>query len=154
MSESVGLVLFRRSGDGVEVLVGHLGGPFFAGKHESAWTFPKGLVEPGEEPLDTAEREFAEEVGAPAPAGPTSDLGAIRTSGKTITLFAREGELGVDLDELESNRFELEWPPRSGRTQTFPELDRLAWVSIDEVEPLLTKNQRDFVARLRDAIVS
>lgn len=147
---SVGLVLYRDGEAGPEVLVGHMGGPYFANKHEGGWTFPKGIVEPGEHPLDAAEREFAEELGQPAPSGESLDLGTIRTSGKTIHLFARAGDL--DVDTVASNTFELEWPPRSGRTQTFPELDRAEWVGLDDAERLLAKNQRGFVERLRAAI--
>ena len=150
MSDSVGLVLHRRGDAGPEVLVGHMGGPYFAKKDEGGWTFPKGLVEAGEAPLETAEREFAEELGQPAPSGETRDLGTIRTSGKTIQLFAREGDL--DVGTVVSNTFELEWPPRSGRTETFPEVDRAAWVGLDDAERLLAKNQRGFVERLRAAL--
>ena len=150
MSESVGLVVHRRRGDEVEVLIGHMGGPYFASKEEGGWTFPKGLVESAEEPLVTAEREFAEELGAPAPSGDTLDLGTIKTSGKAIRLFAREGDF--DAESIESNPFELEWPPRSGRIQLFPELDRAAWVPLAEAERLLAKNQRGFIDRLRSAL--
>jgi len=150
MSESAGLALHRRSGTGVEVLIGHMGGPYFANKHEGGWTFPKGLVEPGEDPCATAERELAEELGAAAPAGDTHDLGVIETHGKSIRMFARSGDF--DPDMIESNGFELEWPPRSGRFSTFPELDRAAWVSLDDAERLLARNQRGFVDRLRTAL--
>ena len=150
MSESVGLVLYRRRGDEVEVLIGHMGGPYFAKKDEGGWTFPKGLVEAAEQPVATAEREFAEELGAPAPAGGTLDLGTIKTSGKAIRLFAREGDF--DAESIDSNPFELEWPPRSGRVQSFPELDRAAWVRLEDAERLLAKNQRGFVDRLRSAL--
>ena len=150
MSNSVGLVLHRQGPGGTEVLVGHMGGPYFARKDEGGWTFPKGLIEPGEDPLGAAEREFAEELGHPAPAGESLDLGTIRTSGKTIQLFARRGDL--DVDTVVSNTFELEWPPRSGRTQTFPEVDRAAWVGLDDAERLLAKNQQGFVERLRAAL--
>ena len=150
MTESVGLVLHRRRGQDVEVLIGHMGGPYFAKKDEGAWTFPKGLVESAEDPRTTAEREFAEELGAPAPPGETLDLGTIKASGKAIRLFARAGDF--DAGSIESNLFELEWPPRSGRVQSFPELDRAAWVSLADAERLLAKNQRGFVERLRGAL--
>ena len=147
---SVGLVLYRRGVAGPEVLVGHMGGPFFARKHEGGWSFPKGLAEDGESPLEVAEREFAEEMGSAPPAGDSIDLGTAKASGKTFHLFAREGDF--DADVAVSNTFEMEWPRGSGRTQTFPEIDRAAWVALDEVEMLLAKGQRPFVARLRDAL--
>ncbi len=150
MIESVGLVLHRRCGTDIEVLIGHMGGPYFAKKAEGGWTFPKGLIESGEEALAAAEREFAEELGAPAPAGETCDLGVIEANGKSIRLFARSGDF--DAEVIQSNRFELEWPPKSGILQTFPELDRAAWVSLGDAARLLAKNQRLFVDRLRLAI--
>lgn len=150
MRVSVGLVLFRRTDSGVVVLVGHMGGPYFANKHHGGWTFPKGLAETDETPEATAEREFAEELGHPPPPGPTIDLGAVTTSGKSIRLFAREGDF--DAATIMSNRFELEWPPGSGRRQSFPELDRAAWVNLDQAETMLAKNQRAFVARVRELV--
>ena len=146
---SVGLALVRHRPDGgVEVLVGHMGGPYFERKHEGGWTFPKGLVDGDEAELATAEREFAEEMGSPPPAGESVDLGEVKRSGKAIRLFARLGDF--DADAAVSNTFELEWPPRSGRMQTFPEIDRAAWVDLDDVEQLLAKNQVAFVERIRD----
>lgn len=150
MIESVGLVLYRLCGVEFEVLIGHMGGPYFAKKNEGGWTFPKGLVEPGEGPLATAEREFTEELGAPAPLGDTLDLGTIKANGKAIRLFARAGDF--EADSIDSNSFELEWPPRSGQTQRFPEIDRAAWVSPGDAARLLASNQRGFVDRLRAAL--
>ena len=148
MIESVGLVLIRRRGDGApDVLIGHMGGPFFARKHERGWSFPKGLLDEGEDPLAGAEREFAEEMGSPPPAGESHDLGVVKASGKAIRLFARFGDF--DADAAVSNTFELEWPRGSGTMQTFPEIDRAAWVGLDEAEVLLTKGQAPFVERVR-----
>lgn len=150
MTLSVGLILYRSGAGEPEVLVGHMGGPFFARKHEGGWSFPKGLADDGESPLAGAEREFAEEMGSPAPAGDSIDLGTARASGKTFHLFAREGDF--DTETAVSNTFEIEWPRGSGTVQTFPEIDRAAWVSLDEAETLLAKGQRPFVTRLRDAL--
>lgn len=129
-----------------------MGGPFFARKDVGGWTFPKGLVEPGEAVIEAAEREFAEEMGSDPPVGDTVDLGEITTAGKTIRLFARPGEF--DADGAESNTFEMEWPPRSGRVQSFPEIDRAAWVPLTAAEQLLAKNQRGFVPAIRAAALS
>ena len=148
MSRSVGLALHRTDVDGrTVVLLGHMGGPFFARKHEGGWSFPKGLVDGDEDELATAEREFAEEMGSAAPAGPTKDLGEVKRSGKSIRLFARVGDF--DAETAVSNTFELEWPRGSGRIQAFPEIDRAGWFELDEAERLLAKNQVPFIARLR-----
>lgn len=147
---SAGLVLHRRtSGGGVELLVAHMGGPFWARKDEGAWSFPKGVVEPGEDPLDAARRELAEELGVPAPPGPFVPLGEVRQSGKTVVAWAVEADL--DPDDVVPGTFDLEWPPRSGRTQSFPEVDRVAWVGPDDAARLLVTAQRAFVPRLLDA---
>ncbi|MEM8706074.1 MAG: NUDIX domain-containing protein [Actinomycetota bacterium] len=150
MKRSVGLVLHRDGAAGVEVLVGHMGGPFFARKDEGGWSFPKGLVEDDEAPLVAAEREFAEEMGSVAPPGRSVDLGEVTASGKAFRMFARAGDF--DADAAVSNTFEMEWPRGSGRMQSFPEIDRAAWVTLDDAERLLAKGQRPFVDRLRAAL--
>lgn len=148
---SAGLVLHRRTSAGdVELLVAHMGGPFWARKDEGAWSFPKGVVEPGEEPLDAARRELGEELGVPAPPGPFVPLGEVRQSGKTVVAWAVEADL--DPADVVPGTFELEWPPRSGRTQAFPEVDRVAWVGPDDAVRLLVKAQRGFVPRLLDVV--
>lgn len=147
---SAGLVLHRRTSGGVELLVAHMGGPFWARKDAGAWSFPKGVVEPGEEPLDAARRELAEELGVPAPDGPFVPLGEVRQPGKTVVAWAVEADL--DPADVVPGTFEMEWPPRSGRTQAFPEVDRVAWVGPDEAVRLLVKGQRPLVARLLDAV--
>ena len=156
---SAGFVLFRRlpavsDGEGcppVEVLIGHLGGPFWAKKDEGAWSFPKGLLEVDEEPFDGALREFREEVGFAVPGPPTRDdaidLGVVIGSAKSVHLFATSAD--VDLSAFRPGMFEMEWPPRSGRTASFPELDRITWSSLDAAEARLSAGQRPFVARLR-----
>lgn len=140
---SAALLLHRTGDDGVEVWIAHMGGPFWARKDEGAWSLPKGLVEAGDldDELAAARREFAEEMGAPAPEAPYRALGEFRASAKTIVVFAAEAP-GFALDEVRSNTFELEWPPRSGRRQAFPEVDDAGWFTIDEARRKLTKGQR------------
>ncbi|MFK8025564.1 MAG: NUDIX domain-containing protein [Ilumatobacter sp.] len=127
---SAGIALWRRlaSGD-VEVLLGHMGGPFWAKKDHGAWTIPKGLVEPGEQPIDAARREFGEELGVSLPPGELVPLGEFQQSKKVVIAWSLElvDHDAIDLDAVVSNTFEIEWPPRSGRTQRFPEIDRAAW---------------------------
>ena len=128
---SAGVLLFRRT-PGLQVFVAHMGGPFWAKRHEQAWSMPKGLLEPGEEPLPAALREFAEEIGVPAPSVDWVDLGTVRaSSGKVLHVFAGEAP-GFEVAELRPGTFELEWPRGSGRRQTYPEVDRAAWFGIPE----------------------
>lgn len=139
-ARSAGLLLHRRGPDGIEVLIAHMGGPFWARKDEGAWSIPKGEFEEDEEPLTTALREFAEELGRPAPEGPTVELGEFRQSnGKRVTVFAREAD--VDASNVRSDLFEMEWPPRSGRRQSFPEIDRAEWMALDRARTRLVKGQ-------------
>lgn len=135
---SAGIVVWRRvdgaNGTRIDVLLGHMGGPFWARKDDGAWSIPKGLPEPGETPLDAARREFVEELGLPVPAGELVELGEFRQSSKkTVAVWAVElpGDATLDLDSIESNTFEMEWPPRSGERQSFPEIDRAAWFDLD-----------------------
>ncbi len=147
---SAGLLVHRTSTSGPELLVAHMGGPFWARKDEGAWSIPKGLVEDGEEPLDAALREFREELGLPAPPGPYVPLGEVRRSGKTVVAWAVAGDL--EPDDVVPGSFELEWPPRSGRRQEFPEVDRVAWVTPERAVELLVTAQRALVPRLLDAL--
>ncbi|GAA4958636.1 NUDIX domain-containing protein [Streptomonospora halophila] len=149
---SAGLLLYRRGGDGaVEVLLGHMGGPFWAKKDEHAWSVPKGEYTAEEEPLAAALREFAEELGRPAPAGEPFALGEVRQSGgKTVSCFALEGDF--DATRIEGNTFEMEWPPRSGRTAEFPEIDRAAWFGLEEARTKLVKGQVRFLDLLEAAV--
>lgn len=122
---SAGLLLYRFA-PSLEVLLGHMGGPFWAKKDAAGWSIPKGILEPGEDALTAAIREFGEELGLPAPSIDYTRLGEFRqSSGKVVIVFAGEADLAVDV--ITSNTFELEWPPRSGRIQEFPELDRAGW---------------------------
>lgn len=151
MIDSAGLLLWRSGADGAEVLLAHMGGPYFAKKDDGGWTVPKGIAEDGESDLlRVAEREFAEELGSPPPAGQSIELGAATSGGKRIHLYARQAEF--DAENIESNTFELEWPPRSGTIVAFPEVDRAAWFTLREAEAKLAKNQRVFVSRLQERL--
>jgi predicted NUDIX family NTP pyrophosphohydrolase len=131
------------------VLLVHPGGPYFARRDDGAWSIPKGLYEEGEEPLACARREFAEELGSPCPDAPALELGEIRQkNGKRVTAFAVEGDL--DADTITSNTFEIEWPPRSGLRQTFPEVDRASWFTIAEARAKLLAAQVPLLERLLD----
>ena len=145
---SAGVLLFRRdTGGRVEVLIGHMGGPFWARKHERAWSVPKGEHPPEEEPWDAARREFVEETGLPLPDGEPVPLGTVRQSGgKEVTVWAVDGDL--DAAAAVSNTFSLEWPRGSGRVQEFPELDRFAWVAVDAAREMLVAAQTAFLDRL------
>ncbi|MDN4615282.1 NUDIX domain-containing protein [Leifsonia sp. F6_8S_P_1B] len=145
---SAALLLHRTGDDGVEVWIAHMGGPFWARKDEGAWSLPKGLVEPGDDDeLTAARREFAEEMGVPAPDAPYAALGDFRASAKTIVVFAAETP-DFALGELRSNTFELEWPPRSGRRQEFPEVDDAGWFTIEQARLKLSKGQRPILDAL------
>lgn len=145
--QSAGLLLHRRVGDAVEVLIGHPGGPFWARKDEGAWSIPKGEYDVGEDPWEAARREFAEELGCAAPDGPRRDLGTFKQpSGKVLTVFAVAADL--DISEFRSNTFSLEWPKGSGRLREFPELDKVAWLTVPEARRKLLKGQREFLDRL------
>ena len=151
---SAGLLLHRRGPDGgIEVLIGHMGGPFWARKDAGAWSIPKGEHGPDEEPRDVALREFAEELGAPAPVTDLVPLGEVRQSGgKRLTVWAAEGDF--DAAGAVSNTFSLEWPPRSGRVREFPEIDRAAWTTLDEARVKLVQGQVPLLDRLFGLVTS
>ncbi|WP_115787783.1 NUDIX domain-containing protein [Arthrobacter silvisoli] len=138
---SAGILLYRRGADaGLEVWIAHMGGPFWAGKEAHAWSLPKGEYSTDEDPWLAARREFAEEMGSPAPSADYFRLGAFRQpSGKVITVFAAEADFGPE--EIRSNTFPLEWPKGSGRVQYFPEIDRAAWIPEAEARTLLVRGQ-------------
>ena len=145
--QSAGILLFRRQGGDLEVLLAHMGGPFWARRKAGSWTIPKGLIEEGEEPLAAARREFEEELGSPPPEGPVVDLGEIRqASGKHVRAWAIEGDFEPSC--LNSNTCEVEWPPRSGQIQQVPEIDRVEWQRPDAIGERLIKGQIAFVERL------
>ncbi len=142
-------MLYRLVDGRVEVLLGHMGGPFWARKDAGAWTIPKGEYDANEDALATARREFEEEVGMPVPATSFVDLGEVRQSGgKVVRAFAADGDL--DAATAVSNTFEIEWPPKSGRMQTFPELDRVEWFDVEAARTMIIAAQRAFLDRLLD----
>ncbi|MFD8719053.1 NUDIX domain-containing protein [Streptomyces sp. NPDC059629] len=146
---SAGLLLFRHTGEGLEVLLGHMGGPYFAKKDAGAWTVPKGEYGPEEPAWAAARREFQEELGLPPPDGEAIELGEVRqTNGKIVTAWAIEADL--DPAAIAPGTFEMEWPPRSGRIQEFPELDRVAWLTPDRARELIVKAQAAFLDRLAE----
>ena len=148
---SAGILLFRRTDAGLEVLLGHPGGPFFAKKDEGVWSILKGEAEPGEALEIVAQREFTEETGHAVPAGELISLGEItQRGGKRVVAWAIEGDL--DPASSSSNTFEMEWPPRSGRMQTFPEIDRVAWFRLDAARVAINSAQSAFVDRLDAAL--
>jgi len=150
---SAGILLYRRTADLFEVLLAHPGGPFFVRRDAGHWTIPKGEVDPGEELLAVARREFEEETGQRPPDGPVVDLGSIvQKGGKIVHAWAIEGDL--DPTAAISNEFEMEWPPRSGRRAVFPEIDRVAWFEPDEARRRLKATQVPFVDRLVAALAT
>ncbi|MDQ1602648.1 MAG: hypothetical protein QOE01_493 [Actinomycetota bacterium] len=148
---SAGILLYRTGVAGTEVLLGHMGGPFWARKDDGAWSIPKGEHGEDEEPLQVARREFEEETGTAPPAGPLLALGeATQRNGKLVTVWAVPGDL--DPATTTSNTFTMEWPPGSGREQHFPEIDRTGWFDLDTATAKLVAGQRPFVERLRAAL--
>lgn len=147
MKTSAGILLYRRSDGGLEVLLVHPGGPFFAGKDAGIWTIPKGLLEAGEEAVSTALREFEEETGFARPTSEPIALGSVRQkSGKVVHAWALEGD--ADLNQFHSNTCEIEWPPRSGKTIEIPEADRAQWFSLKEARRKILPAQTPFLDRL------
>jgi predicted NUDIX family NTP pyrophosphohydrolase len=141
-----GILLYRRAAKGVEVLLVHPGGPFWTRKDAGAWTLPKGVPDPGEDPLACARRELGEETGL-ACDGPFLDLGEVRQkSGKVVRAWGAEGN--GDTAAMTSNTFAMEWPPRSGRMGTFPEVDRWEWFDLAEARARINPAQAELLDRL------
>jgi predicted NUDIX family NTP pyrophosphohydrolase len=148
---SAGILLWRRNGGRLEVLLGHNGGPFWAKKDHGHWTVLKGEAEPGEELEAVARREFAEETSHELPEGPMIGLGEIvQKSGKLVVAWAVEGDL--DPAAAVSNTFEMEWPPRSGRRQEFPEIDRIGWFGAREAMEKIIAYQRPLLVELQEKL--
>jgi predicted NUDIX family NTP pyrophosphohydrolase len=144
---SAGILPFRLVDSRVEVLLGHMGGPFWAAKDAGAWSLPKGEYQPDEEPQAAARREFHEELGVAVPSGDLIPLGEVRqSSGKIVTAWALECDL--DADAVVPGTFEMEWPKGSGEMRQFPELDRVAWLDIDAARAKIVAAQRAFLDRL------
>ncbi|HEY2319863.1 MAG TPA: NUDIX domain-containing protein [Solirubrobacteraceae bacterium] len=151
VGRSAGLLLFRRTAGQLEVLLVHPGGPFWARRDDGVWSIPKGEYPEDEDPLSAARREFAEELGSPAPDGETIDLGEIRQkAGKVVRAWAIAGDL--DAAKITSNTFTTEWPPRSRRTREFPEVDRAQWFVLEEARERLNPAQAALLDRLSEAV--
>jgi predicted NUDIX family NTP pyrophosphohydrolase len=148
---SAGILLYRLTDAGPEVLLVHPGGPFWARKDAGAWSIPKGEHGDDEDAEACARREFEEETGTALPPGALAELGAVRQKGgKVVTAWAAEGDL--DPEAIRSNTFEMEWPPRSGRTQAFPEVDRAGWFGLEAAREKLNPGQAPFLDRLRSLL--
>jgi predicted NUDIX family NTP pyrophosphohydrolase len=148
VKRSAGLLLYRRTTEGtLQVLIVHMGGPLWARKDVGAWSIPKGEYADDEDPLSAARREFREELGLPVPGEDFTSLGSVRQAGgKPVCAWAVEADL--DVAAISSNTFTLEWPPRSGRLQEFPEVDRAAWVDLATAREKLVRAQVEFLDRL------
>jgi predicted NUDIX family NTP pyrophosphohydrolase len=148
---SAGILAYRKNQRGLEVLLVHPGGPFWRHKDQGAWSIPKGEIDPNEDPERAARREFAEELGPSAPIGALWRLGEVRQrAGKRVIAFA--GQSDFDPVSLVSNSFEMEWPPRSGRRQAFPEVDRAEWFDIENARTKLLASQVELLDRLAEAV--
>jgi predicted NUDIX family NTP pyrophosphohydrolase len=150
-ARSAGIVLHRGRGESLEVLLVHPGGPVWARRDAGVWSIPKGEYGDDEDPLAAARREFAEELGASPPDGEARELGEIRQkSGKRVVAWALPGDL--DAERIRSNTFSMQWPPRSGRMQEFPEVDRAQWFGLDEAREKLNPAQVPLLDRLVESL--
>lgn len=147
MKQSAGILLYRKDTSGYEVLLVHPGGPFWAKKDEGSWSIPKGEFDESEEALVAAKREFQEETSIAAPEGDYVKLGEYKqSSGKIVHAFTLEAD--VNLEHFKSNMFEMEWPPKSGKTQEFPEIDKTAWLSLAVARQKVVKGQAAILDQL------
>jgi predicted NUDIX family NTP pyrophosphohydrolase len=150
MASSAGILMYRQSGSGLEVLLVHPGGPFWRNKDEGAWSIPKGEMDEGEDAASAARREFLEETGY-AVSNQLQTLGGIRQrGGKRVVAFAAEGDL--DVDAIKSNLFEIEWPPKGGKMESFPEIDRAAWFDLRVAHVKILESQRSLLDRLAELV--
>lgn len=150
MKHSAGLLIYREKAGAVQVFLVHPGGPFWAKKDIASWSIPKGEFEEGEDPLQAALREFVEETGLQVPAGDPLPLGPLQTGRKVVHTWYLQGDL--DAATVSGNMFEMEWPPRSGKMQKFPEVDRAAWYGLAEARLKLHKGQVPIVDKLEHAL--
>lgn len=147
--ESAGLLLYRQRDGRREALLVHPGGPFWQKRDDGVWSIPKGEIGENETGIDVARREFHEELGVPAPDGEVTSLGTVRQAGgKVVHAWALPGDL--DVTQTTSNTFEIEWPPRSGKIQRFPEVDRAAWFDLDTARHKMVPAQSAFIDRLEE----
>ncbi len=150
--ESAGLIMYRQGDQGIEIFLAHHGGPFFKNKDEGSWTIPKGLIEAREDPLEAAKREFEEETGI-KPASPFIPLGDVKQKGgKRVLAWAFRGNIPEDY-EPDSNFFKMEWPPHSGQKQSFPEIDKAEFFTVEQAKKKINQSQIPFIDRLQ-AILS
>lgn len=149
-AQSAGIILYRRRGAALEVLLVHPGGPFWARRDDGAWSIPKGEFDAGEEPAAAARREFFEETGVEPQTDMTPLTPVTQSRGKTVHAFAAESDF--DAASIRSNTFALEWPPRSGRMQAFPEIDRAAWFTLDEARRKIVAGQRPILDELSERL--
>jgi predicted NUDIX family NTP pyrophosphohydrolase len=147
-AQSAGILLYRRRGEALEVLLVHPGGPFWARRDDGAWSIPKGEFDAAEEPAAAARREFFEETGVELQTDVMPLTPVTQSRGKTVHAFAAEADL--DAASVRSNTFEVEWPPRSGRMQAFPEIDRAAWFTLDEARRKIVAGQRPILDELSE----
>ncbi len=148
---SAGLVVFRQTGEEPEVLIAHMGSPWWAKKDIGAWSIPKGLIEENEDPLDTAKREFGEELGLPVPEGEFIELGTIeQNNNKTVSAWAIEANM--DVSSVKSITFKAEWPPKSGKMQEFPEIDRAGWFGLPEAAQKIVPGQAKLLEKLANIL--
>lgn len=149
--QSAGILVYRRKNNTVEVFLAHPGGPFWAKKDDYAWSIPKGEYQAGEDPFEVAKREFEEEIGQPAPKGKYIKLGEIKQpNDKIVTAWAIEKDLGQV--ETNSNTFIIEWPPRSGKQESFPEVDRADWFEISAASRKIHPGQNELLKRLAEKL--
>lgn len=147
---SAGILLYKRDGDGIAVLIVHPGGPFWQKRDAGAWSIPKGEYGAGEDPLAAAKREFAEELSLPLPGEPWLLGSVVQAGGKRVTAYALEGD--ADVAAVRSNSIEIEWPPRSGRRLSIPEIDRAAWLPVAAAREKLLQGQRPLLDMLEDRL--
>lgn len=145
MKQSAGLLVYKIENNQVKVLLGHMGGPFYVYKDNHAWDIPKGEFE-DEDALSAAYREFEEEIGKPPPKGEVLDLGEVRTSGKVVMAWTVEGD--IDTSSIKSSMFTMEWPPKSGEEQEFPEIDKAEWFDLLSATKKIVKSRTVFLERL------
>jgi predicted NUDIX family NTP pyrophosphohydrolase len=150
--QSAGILLYRKKGISFEVLLVHPGGPYWVNKDLASWSIPKGEYGSGEDKLETAKREFEEETGFSVSGNFIQLTPRRQKTGKIVDAWALEG--GIDADKIESNHFELEWPPRSGKKQSFPEVDRAGWFAPDEARKKLVPGQAGFIDELEEILGS